>query len=238
MFTLLAILTLGFCIFFHEMGHFLVAKASKVPVSEFAVGMGPALVKKEIRGTTYALRVLPFGGYVAFEDEESYKNTAPRFRAAILIAGPLFNVILAYICFVIVLTILSGDLWLGITRAPEVMWEMVKLLINGLQRLFTGQIPLTDLSGPVGIVKETHHVYSGLGIEKSLQWIGLLNLNLAIMNLIPIPGLDGGRLLLIGLEKLRIKLSPKVETIVILAGMFVILAFMLTGTWNDIVSFF
>jgi regulator of sigma E protease len=118
------------------------------------------------------------------------------------------------------------------------MWEIVKLLFNGLKALFTGQVAISDLSGPVGIAKETHEVYAHMGLSKSLQWIGILNLNLAIMNLIPIPGLDGGRLLLIGLEKMRIKLSEKVETGVILAGMFVVIAFMLTGTWNDIASFF
>lgn len=238
MFTLLAIVTLGFCVCFHELGHFLVAKASRVAVSEFAVGMGPALWKKNIKGTTYAIRLLPFGGYVAFEDEVAYRNSAPRFRAAILIAGPLFNVLLAYVCFVIVITLMTHQLWTGITQSPEVMWEMTKRLLDGVRMLFTGKIPIEELSGPVGIVKETHQVYSGLGLQKSFQWIGLLNLNLAIMNLLPIPGLDGGRLLLVGLEKLKIKLSTKVETGVLLAGMVVLIGFMLTGTWNDIVSFF
>ena len=59
----LAILLFGFIVFFHELGHFLLAKKNKIDVDEFAVGMGPALFQKTYKGTLYSIRLLPIGGY-------------------------------------------------------------------------------------------------------------------------------------------------------------------------------
>ncbi|MBS5737841.1 MAG: site-2 protease family protein, partial [Clostridiales bacterium] len=70
---LYTILIFGFLIFIHELGHFTVAKLSKIKVNEFSIGMGPALIKKKGKETIYSLRLLPIGGYVKMEgeDEES-----------------------------------------------------------------------------------------------------------------------------------------------------------------------
>lgn len=65
-----AILIFGVLIAVHELGHFLAAKACGVRVNEFAIGMGPALFKKTRGDTTYALRLLPIGGFCAMEGEE------------------------------------------------------------------------------------------------------------------------------------------------------------------------
>ena len=62
MYILLAILIFSVLIFVHELGHFLLAKAFGVRVNEFALFMGPALWKKEIGETTYAIRCIPIGG--------------------------------------------------------------------------------------------------------------------------------------------------------------------------------
>ena len=69
-FVLASVLIFGVLIAVHELGHFLAAKACNVRVNEFAIGMGPALWKKTKGETTYALRVLPIGGYCALEGEE------------------------------------------------------------------------------------------------------------------------------------------------------------------------
>ena len=57
------ILVFGILVFIHELGHFLFAKLSGITVNEFAIGMGPALFKKEYKGTLYSIRLLPFGGF-------------------------------------------------------------------------------------------------------------------------------------------------------------------------------
>ena len=64
-YILAAILIFGVLIAVHELGHFLAAKACGVRVNEFAIGMGPALFKKTRGDTTYALRLLPIGGFCA-----------------------------------------------------------------------------------------------------------------------------------------------------------------------------
>ena len=73
---ILAILLFSFIIFFHELGHFLLAKKNGIDVDEFAIGMGPAIYSKEYKGTKYAVRILPIGGFCAMgEDEEA--NDSP-----------------------------------------------------------------------------------------------------------------------------------------------------------------
>ena len=66
MYILLAILVFGILIAVHELGHFLVAKACGVRVDEFAIGMGPAIWKKQKGETLYAVRCLPIGGTGCF----------------------------------------------------------------------------------------------------------------------------------------------------------------------------
>ena len=118
-YVIFAILIFGVLIAVHELGHFLTAKACGVQVDEFAVGMGPALWKKQKGETLYSLRILPFGGYCAMagEDESSdnpraFTNQAPWKRALILVAGAAMNFLLG------LLIILC--LYLGATgfRAP------------------------------------------------------------------------------------------------------------------------
>ena len=94
------IFLLGFLIFIHEGGHFLVAKLCKVKVNEFAIGFGPTIWKKQGNETKYALRLIPLGGFVSMEGEvESSeqegsfsKASIPR-RIAIVAAGALVNIV-------------------------------------------------------------------------------------------------------------------------------------------------
>lgn len=98
-------------IFPHELGHFAVAKAVGVKVNEFAFGMGPALFQKQGAETLYSVRLVPIGGYCAFEgeDEESENNRAfnnkPGWaKISVLLAGAAMNVLIA----VIALSLLMG----------------------------------------------------------------------------------------------------------------------------------
>lgn len=115
-YVLLAILLFGLLVAVHEFGHFITAKLSGVRVNEFAIGMGPAILKKQIGETVYALRTLPFGGFCAMEGEDS-ESSDPRafssrpvlYRIAIVLAGSIMNLI-------------SGFLVLSILFAPVKQW--------------------------------------------------------------------------------------------------------------------
>lgn len=107
-----AILFFGFIIFIHEFGHFIFAKLFGVKVHEFALGMGPTLLKKKKGETTYALRLLPIGGFVSMEgedeesdDERAFCNKKVWKRMIIVVAGATFNLILG----VIICTFLVGS---------------------------------------------------------------------------------------------------------------------------------
>ena len=111
-YIILAILIFGVLIAVHEFGHFITAKACGVQVDEFAVGMGPALWKKQKGETLYALRAIPVGGYCAMagEDEASdnpraFTNQAVWKRAVILVAGAAMNFLLG---LVIILCLYAG----------------------------------------------------------------------------------------------------------------------------------
>ena len=110
---LVAILFFAVIITIHEFGHFITAKLFKVRVNEFAIGMGPAIFKKKIGETLYALRLLPIGGFCAMEgedggseDEHAFCNTAAWKRFIIVAAGATMNLILGLI---LVGIIVGGD---------------------------------------------------------------------------------------------------------------------------------
>lgn len=89
--VLLALLGLSVCVLVHETGHFSIAKLFKIKTLVFSLGFGPRLVGFEKGGTDYRLSLLPFGGYVRFELEES----APRWqKLCVLVAGPMANFLL------------------------------------------------------------------------------------------------------------------------------------------------
>ncbi len=101
LYILLAILIFGVLIAVHEFGHFIAAKTCGVKVNEFAIGMGPALLKKQKGETLYAIRAIPIGGYCAMEGEDGDSEDARAFtnqpawkRLIILVAGSFNNFVL------------------------------------------------------------------------------------------------------------------------------------------------
>ena len=105
------VLILGFLIFIHEFGHFICAKLTKTKVNEFALGMGPAILKKQFGETLYAIRLLPIGGYVSMEGEDDSSEDPNSFgkkniwaRLLIVFAGALMNFILGFVITLILVS--------------------------------------------------------------------------------------------------------------------------------------
>lgn len=103
-----ALLIFEVIILIHEFGHFIVAKKCGVKVNEFAIGMGPALFKKQKGETLYAIRLFPIGGYCAMEGEDSDSSDERAFgrksvpkKMAIVVAGIIMNLILGIILLII-----------------------------------------------------------------------------------------------------------------------------------------
>lgn len=108
------IFLLGFLITIHETGHFLVAKKCNVKVNEFAIGFGPTIWKKQGKETKYALRLVPLGGFVSMEgedtqseDKRSFSNASIPKRIAIVMAGALVNIFFGIIVYFILTSVSS-----------------------------------------------------------------------------------------------------------------------------------
>ncbi|MCZ2258789.1 RIP metalloprotease RseP [Sporosarcina sp. G11-34] len=107
-----------------------------------------------------------------------------------------------------------------------------------LGMLVTGKFTIDALSGPVGIYKATEEV-AQYGIFNLMNWAAILSINLGIMNLLPLPALDGGRLLFFLFEAIRGKpIDKRKEGMIHFVGIALLMLLMLVVTWNDIQRFF
>lgn len=108
MIIIIGILIFGLLIFVHELGHFLVARACHIKVHAFAIGMGPAILKKKRGDVEYSLRLFPIGGFVKLEgedeasdDPDAFRKKSPLARIAVLFAGGFMNILIGFLIFVL-----------------------------------------------------------------------------------------------------------------------------------------
>ncbi len=345
--VLAAIVVLGFLIVVHEFGHFIVAKRSGVGVLKFSVGFGPRLFGRTINGTEYVLSAIPLGGYVKMvgEDPDAAEAADPRIsfshqsvwkRVAIVMAGPVFNLLFAFVAFSVVLaiygqrvpsdvakvggvmpdmpaaraglqlgdvvaavdgrpiatwdelssairasggrpvevTLRRGDQTLAVTVNPEakpdknifgevvgeayvigiergfdqvrvgpleaigsgakqtVWW--IQTLIMSVVKILQGKIPAHDIGGPILIVQAAGQ-QAQVGLESLLLFMAVISINLGILNLLPIPILDGGHLLFFLVEAvMRRPLDMRHREIMQQVGLVILIGLMAFAFYNDI----
>ena len=126
MYLVIAILMFSFLIFIHEFGHFITAKLFGVKVNEFAIFMGPRLLRWGKGETEYSLRLLPIGGFCAMEGEDgssddprSFTAQAPWKRCIILAAGAFMNFLTGFLILVVLYASATGFRTLEITGFVE-----------------------------------------------------------------------------------------------------------------------
>ena len=392
------IVILGVIVFLHELGHFATAKYFGMPVSEFAIGMGPKIFSVRKGETVYSIRVLPLGGFVNIEgmqpenfDLERFKKErtdeiieelrnekglteksdeieseefvnevskrldenvekelkkqeniqkngffakSPFSRFVVLIAGVMMNFISALIALFVMLSItgvmpikytapvvgeiqadsrakeklrvndrilaVNGenvsnwvemsekvlkisqnykeeDVSLKILRNDKEITENVKLTYNkeakanllgiqvlsqktninerikmsfvlfrdyfkltldGVRMLVTGKVAMKEMTGPVGLPKIVGQAYGQGGFFALLVIFILISINIGIMNLLPIPALDGGRLIFVIPEFFGIKVNKKIEEKIHMIGMIFLLVLMLVIVFFDVSKYF
>lgn len=127
---------------------------------------------------------------------------------------------------------------MGITSTVNLTWFIIVALGSILwQLLLTGRLAV-EIAGPVGIFNLTGQA-AQLGFIYILQLTALISINLAIINVLPFPALDGGRLLFLAIEKIKgSPVSQKVERIAHTAGFVILILLMIAVTWRDIVRIF
>ena len=390
------IVILGLIVFLHELGHFATAKYFRMPVTEFAIGMGPKIFSLKKNETTYSIRILPLGGFVNIEgmqperfDLEAFKKEkmdeiieelknetgnrdneiedeifvdeverrlskvvekelkrqeniqkngffakSPFSRFVVLIAGVVMNFISALAVLFIMLSVVgmlppkysqaivgaveqsskvngrlkvndkilaingknisnwsemtkrigeisknykNEDIALKILRDNKEITENVKLTYNkevkgnilgvhllsqkstigervkisfsmfgdyfkmtldGVRMLITGKVAMKEMTGPVGLPKIVGEAYGQGGIFAMLGVFVLISINIGIMNLLPIPALDGGRLIFVIPEFFGIKVNKKIEEKIHMIGMIFLLVLMLVIIFFDVTKYF
>jgi regulator of sigma E protease len=116
--------------------------------------------------------------------------------------------------------------------------DLTRLILQSLLGLVTGSIPVRQLQGPVGIVQGIGES-AQYGLGSILMTTGMLGINLAIFNILPIPFLDGSRLVFLILEGMRGRpLNPDKENLIHLVGLAMLICLVLFITYNDIVRLF
>lgn len=163
LYILAAILIFGVLIAVHELGHFLAAKACRVQVNEFSIGMGPAIWQKQKGETEYSLRALPIGGYCAMEGEDEDSDNPRALNSQgfwkkflVFIAGSVMNFITGCLIILLLYSGAKGFLIPAVAgSAPEFAQE------NG-QTLEAGDI-FWEING------ERVYIYSDVGMLFSLS---------------------------------------------------------------------
>lgn len=176
---LLAIIIFGFIVAFHEFGHFILAKVNHIQVFDFSVGFGPSILHKKIGETTYNLRIIPLGGMCQMgednaEGEQGNFNEKPVWaRMLVILAGPFFNFILAFLLAVILVGMTGYDKPVignamqgypaqkaGLKKGDEV------ISINGRKIHLWREISLNNAMHPG---EKVHMVYRRDGKERSVE---------------------------------------------------------------------
>lgn len=216
---LVGLLVLSLVVFLHELGHFIAAKMLGVPAPIFSVGIGPALLKWTRHDTEYRISAFPLGGYVLFGRGENLDDTKAWERVIIFSAGPLANFLTALAIYQFDVLLLFGQM--------QAVFEVVG-------QLFTGGIGLNQLSGPIGIMSVAGDA-AAMGIERLLYFVAFLSINLGVLNLLPLPVLDGGQILIALIEGVsRRRIHTNVRIAVALFCWALLLLMIAHVTINDI----
>lgn len=114
--------------------------------------------------------------------------------------------------------------------------SIFKIMLNTVKSLFIGDVGINDFSGPVGIYTVVD-AQKEAGFESILYLIAFLSINVGVINLIPFPAFDGGRILFLVIEKITKKPVPaKIENMIHSIGFFILIALMIYVTFNDVLK--
>lgn len=225
------ILVVGLLIFIHELGHLMAAKLCGIPVSRFSLGFGRKIVEVVRHGTSYRLSWIPIGGYVLPGLDQAEMHSLPAAKQiAFALGGPLAN-IAAALAGIFLLGVVQFDLPpLGaLSFAFTGVMTGIQQQVAGLSALFAD---VDQVSGIVGIVAIGGSQFASTFVSL-LTFSVAINLSLAVMNLLPLPPLDGGRIVFCLLEKLHRPVA-KAEVPVTLAGWAMVLMLMVYVTVQDV----
>lgn len=223
---------ISFLIMIHELGHLIAAKILHIPIERFSIGFGPKLWAFGKRQTEYRISAFPIGGYVLpeVENEDDFLLIPSRKRIAFALGGPLVNIIFALVCLSFFNAITMGFSLYNILFYPFVqMIEISTQVLYALPKMFSQP---EQLSGIIGIVAVGGRILTG-DFSKIFGLAAMLNINLALLNLLPVLPLDGGKILFCLLEKIHHSLA-KLRLPLMVTGWVLLLGLILSITVIDV----
>lgn len=241
------IFLLGFLIIIHEGGHFLVAKLCKVKVKEFAIGFGKIIWQKQGKETKYTLRLIPLGGFCNMEgedeesdDEGSFSKASVWKRMAIVFAGATVNILFGILVyFILVSTVLiqfadptKDTISNRLSYGAQYTGTFIASIFESIKMLITGGVSTDQMVGIVGI---SDIVVQTTGVLNYIYLLAVISVSLGVTNLLPIPALDGGKILILLIEVIRRKpMKVETEAKIQLLGFSILFALFIFVTYNDI----
>lgn len=178
---LIAFLVFGVLVFIHELGHMLLAKKNRVGVIEFSIGMGPRLFSFDKGGTKYSLKLIPFGGSCMMEGEmddstaeDAFCNRSVWARISVVAAGPIFNIVLAFLLSVIIIGTVGYDPAIITSVTPGSSAEAAGLKVgdriveyNDVNVIFGREVYLEEYINPINDATPIELVYERNGEKYS-----------------------------------------------------------------------
>lgn len=194
---LIMIVVISGIILLHEFGHYAAARLSGIGIGVFSIGFGPVLFRKKTAVTEWRVSLIPLGGYVVPDaaDELRYFAIHPLRRIVLSFGGPLLNFIGAFVLIFSARVIAGDSADIVLSRSMNIFLSQISGIFGGISALFSSP---EALSGIVGIVHSGGSILNK-GISPLLL-SAALSLNLGIFNLLPLPPLDGGKIVLSFLE--------------------------------------
>jgi regulator of sigma E protease len=186
----------------HEAGHFFAAKRFGLVAEVFSLGFGKVLfARKDTAGTSWQIRVLPFGGFIKL-NAGHLAALPPLQRIAIYAAGPAVNMMLG----LVLVTVAGIELGTPALKSLQISFQfvptIVATLIAAVTHIFSGD--LSSVAGPVGSAIAAGDAVRLHGI---VMFAALFSWSIGVLNLLPVPLLDGGQIAMAGLEMFAGKLS-------------------------------
>ncbi len=182
--TMVALLSLGILVIFHELGHFIAGKLLGVYIHEFSVGFGPKLFSKQSAETQFSFRIIPLGGFVRFAGEEGENeeldvdipherllySLAPGKRSLIMVAGPLMNLLVAALAFSLVFSFVGFGI--PTTEISEVMVGYPAHesgLLAGDKVIQVEDVPVAEWEDMVRTVQDRAGIPTRITVERNGQ---------------------------------------------------------------------
>ena len=261
MFTFLGIIVL--VIFIHELGHYVAARAVGVAVDSFSIGFGKVLLKKKLWGTEWRLSLLPLGGYIKPRGEQDYHNVendpesfwavSAWKRAFIAVMGPVFNLLLPWpLYFLLLVGQPYPDVYvpegatphrIGVIEAASYSHRVATNMYSSIWEAATmpRQEPMgiKEVGGPVAVYEFTESARKR-SVETGdwgflIDWIAFFSINLGVINLLPIPVLDGGHISISVVEGIRRKkLAVKTRNVLNIIGAVLVLGIFVLAITSDV----